>query len=259
MNLTRPLFVYDFETTGVEPATDRICQIAYAKLTPGGVFTAKSRLINPTIPIPASATAVHGITDEMVKNEPTFRQVARSLHGLMQGSDLGGYNIAGYDNELLWEEMNRAGVEWDPSEHKVVDALAIWRHMMPRKLIDAAREFCPELRVTEEDLHDAAVDVSTTVEVITAQFARWPAELATVDGAAAMARRTVTIDGVELERVDHAGVLALRADGVVVFTHRKVKGLPVIDQQKYAQWVLNSDFGENTKMHIRRALEQKVS
>lgn len=254
MIFERELFVFDLETTGVDPATDRICQIGYAKVSPSGKITARKRLVNPTIPIPAEATAIHHITDEMVANEPTFAQVSKSLLEHMEGCDIGGYNVAGYDVELLWEEFHRAGRPWDVSKHRVIDALAIWRKMMPRKLADAVREFCPEIEIPEGDLHDAAFDVSLAANVIAAQFMRWPEALGSMDDAAAMARRTISIGNQDLERVDHAGALARRADGVVVFTHKKVRGLAVVDQQKYAQWMLKGDFGENTKMHIRRAL-----
>ncbi len=256
MRLEKPLFIFDLESTGLDPALDRICQIGYAKVSLDFQITARKRLVNPTIPIPADATAIHGITDEMVANEPTFAQVSKSLLEHMDGCDIGGYNVVGYDIELLWEEFNRSGREWDPSKHRIIDALVIWRKMMPRKLWDAVKEFCPENleKLKEEDLHDAAVDVAQCADVIAAQFMRWPDALATIDDAAAMARRTVNVHGQELERVDHAGALARRADGVVVFTHKKVRGLPVYEQQKYAQWMLKGDFGENTKQHIRRAL-----
>lgn len=252
MNLDRPLFVFDLESTGADPATDRICQIAYAKLLPDGSFEAKTRLINPTIHIPAEATVIHRITDEMVANEPKFHQVAKSLHALIEGCDIGGYNIAGFDIELLWEEYYRAGITWDTRAHKVVDALAIWRKMMPRKLIDAVNFFCPDSGIAEEDLHDATIDVGATVLVAKAQFSRWDL---TIDQADEASRRTIAINGEEMERIDLGGALARRADGEIVFTHKKVRGLPVTLDRKYAGWILHNDgFGANTKLHLRDAL-----
>lgn len=256
MNLTRPLFVFDLETTGLDPAVDRIVQIAYTKVMTDGTFETKSRFINPTVPIPAEATAIHRITNARVDGEVKFHQIARSLHSLMQGCDIGGYNVAGFDIELLWEEFYRAGIEWDVSQHKVIDALAIWRAMMPRKLIDAVKEFRPELSSTiKEDLHDAEHDVFCTVKVMGQQFERWNVDLSDIDKADAMSKRTVKIAGEEMDTVDLAGVLARRSDGVIVFTHKKVRGVPVKNDRKYGGWIINNDgFGENTKIHLRAAL-----
>lgn len=254
MNLIRPLFVFDLEGTGTDPAVDRIVQIAYKRIEIDGTFSERSRLINPGIPIPEAATAVHGITDSQVANELSFRAVAKSLHALMEGCDLGGYSILSYDIPLLWEELYRAGIQWDVSAHGVVDAFAVWRAMMPRKLLDAVKEFAPGYEVKEEDLHDAAVDVSATTMVILGQVARYPDVLHSVAEITKLTKRTIQIDGEDMELVDLAGVLARRGDGVVVFTHKRVRGKPVIDDPGYANWLLRNDFSQNTKVRVMLAL-----
>lgn len=259
MKLTRPLFIFDLEATGPDPAVDRIVQIAYKRVDVDGTFTEKSSLINPEVPIPESAIAIHGITDSQVADARTFRVIARALHGLIQGCDLGGYNILGFDIPLLWESFYRAGIEWDTTTHGVVDGFAIWRHMMPRKLINAAREFAPLKYVDEGSMHDAGVDVDVTSSVIFGQFDRWPDALHSVDEISKLTRRTINIDGEDLEQVDLAGVLARRGDGVVVFTHKRVRGVPVIDDSRYADWLLRNDFSANTKMHLMAAMGLKKS
>lgn len=252
MNLTRPLFIFDLETTGLDPANDRIVQIAFTKLMEDGSKTSKVRLVNPMRPIPEAATAVHRITDEMVAGEPVFGQISKSLHALMEGCDIGGYNIAGFDIEILWEEFYAAGIDWDVSQHRIVDGLAIWRQMKPRKLEDAVLEFCHDAELAPLSLHDAAVDVDYTVQVLEAQLETFDL---TIDHAHGMSKRTIDINGEEMERVDLAGALARNAAGVVVLTHKKVRGRPAIEERKYCGWMLHNDgFSENTKIHIRQAL-----
>jgi DNA polymerase III subunit epsilon len=246
----RPLFLFDLETTGIDPLNDRICQFSFKRIHLNHPVVSKTRLIDPTVPIPAEATACHRITDEMVKGQPQFHQIAKSLLSLMEGCDLGGYNVANFDIQLLWEEFHRAGIWWDYRKHRHLDALAIWRKMMPRKLKDAIREFCGE-EVDDNTLHDASVDVGYTGDVLEAQFARWPS--LTVDQAAAFSQEPIIINGVECERLDLAGVIA-NYQGVPVFTHRKVRGLPVCSDRKYAGWILKGDFSENTKEEIRHIL-----
>lgn len=257
MKLDRPLVIVDLETTGLDTAVDRICQFGFCKWLPSGEFTAKARLVNPLMPIPPSATKIHGITDEKVAGEPTFRQLSKGILSLLANSDIGGYNVARFDIELLWEEFYRAGITWDYRSHRVVDALSIWRQMMPRKLIDAAREFCPDHLVSEDLLHDAAYDVTTVGNVIQGQMDRWP-ELS-IDKAAAIDKRTVVIDDEEMETMDLAGSLAVRSDGVVVYTHKKVRGVPVMQDRKYGGWMLHNDgFSMNTKIHLRAAMGLEV-
>lgn len=253
MKLDRPLFIFDIESTGADPATDRIVQFALNRIEIDGTFSEKSRLVNPTIPIKAATTAVHGITDSQVENEPTFRSIAKSIHGLMQGCDLGGYNILSFDIPLLFEEFFRAGIEWDTTAHRVVDGFAVWRAMQPRKLVNAMREFTT-MEVADDDLHDASIDTAVTTGVIFGQLNRWPDVLHSVEEIHKLTRPMIEIDGEEMERVDLAGVLARRGDGVVVFTHKKVRGIPVIDDRGYANWLLRNDFSQNTKMHLMAAL-----
>ena len=111
LNLKRPIIFFDLETTGTDTSNDRIVEISMVKVAPDGEKTIKTRRINPEMPIPAEATAVHHITDEDVKDCPTFKQIAKSLKAFMEGCDFGGFNSNRFDLPVLVEEFLRAGVE----------------------------------------------------------------------------------------------------------------------------------------------------
>lgn len=255
MTFDRPLFFFDLETTGVDPAKDRIVQIAFRKIAAysGEVVLSKSRLINPEMPIPEAASAIHGVTDSSVQSEPTFRQVARSLLVAMEGCDLAGYNILNFDVPLLFEEFFRAGIPWEVSAHRIIDSYALWQKMEPRKLANAVDEFTI-MDPREEDFHDAEFDVLATQAVLQGQLDRWPDSLASVDDIVKLTRRTINVDGEELEMVDLAGVLARRADGAIVFTHKRVRGKTIAEDLGYAGWLLKNDFPMQTKLILQREM-----
>jgi DNA polymerase III subunit epsilon len=254
MHLDRPLFFFDLETTGTDPAKDRIVEFAYRKVMPDLSEKAASRLVNPGIPIPIEASEVHHITDEMVKDQPLFRQVAKSLYAELAGCDLAGYNILNFDVPLLWEEFYRAGIEWDLDGVRIVDSYAIWQKLQPRKLLNAAREFAPDYPIDETALHEAGADVLAVTEVLRGQCARYPDVLRSIDECATFANRTARINGEEMELLDLAGALAIRGDGEIVYTHKRVKGVRVVDDRGYGAWLLKNDFPENTKRYVAELL-----
>jgi len=173
LKLTRPLVFFDLEGTGTNPQTDRIVELAAVKLHPDGQREEKCRRFNPTIPIPAAATEIHGITDDDVKDEPTFDRVAGGDQGIaafFNGCDLAGYNVLGYDIPLLLAEFERAEVPFDLSGVAIIDAFQIFLKREPRDLAGAVRFFCGrEL----EGAHGAAVDVQATIDVLEGQLARY--------------------------------------------------------------------------------------
>ena len=126
LNLKNPLVFFDLETTGINITHDRIVEISFLKVHPNGKEEIKSRRINPEIPIPPQATAIHGITDDDVKDCPTFKQVARSLADQLEGCDLAGFNSSRFDVPMLAEEFLRAGVDFDMSRRKFVDVQIIF-------------------------------------------------------------------------------------------------------------------------------------
>ena len=142
LQLTRPIAFFDLETTGVDLGNDRIVEIAIVKLMVDGTKQTKRKLINPEMPIPAEASAIHGITDEMVKDAPTFKEVANEIKQYLDNCDLGGYNSNRFDIPLLMEEFLRASIDVDLSDRKMIDAQHIFYQMEPRTLSAAYKFFC---------------------------------------------------------------------------------------------------------------------
>ena len=167
LKLTRPLVFFDLETTGTNITHDRIVEISIVKLMPDGTVVERSRRLNPEMPIPAEATAVHHITDDDVAGEPTFRQVAASLSKLLQGCDIAGFNSNRFDIPLLDQEFHRAGVDFDLNGVRFVDVQTIYHKKEPRTLVAAYRYYCgKEL----EEAHSALADTRATMEVLMAQL-----------------------------------------------------------------------------------------
>lgn len=193
LKITKPICFFDLETTGTNPAKDRIVSIAVVKFMPDGTNTPKYSLINPEMPIPKEATEVHKITDEMVTNAPVFRRVAKSLAALMADSDLGGFGILKFDIPMISEEMNRCGIEFPVEGQKFVDALSIF-HKKEERTLAAAHKFY----VGEEmkEAHNALADTSASWDVFIKQLNRYPelAEMESIDQVAAFCKKDNTID-----------------------------------------------------------------
>ena len=171
LQLARPIAFFDLETTGVNLATDRIIEVAIIKILPDGTRQVKRKLINPGIPIPAETTAIHGITDEMVKDAPSFKQCGNELKQFIENCDMGGYNSNRFDIPILMEEFLRAGMEVDLSTRKMVDVQHIFYKMEPRTLTAAYKYYCDKELV---DAHSAEADVNATIDVFMSQIERYP-------------------------------------------------------------------------------------
>ena len=171
LQLSKPLAVIDLETTGMNLGTDRIVEIAIVKIMPDGGKTVKRKLINPEMLIPAASTAVHGITDEMVKDAPAFKQVANELRQFIENCDLAGYNSNRFDIPLLAEEFLRVGMDFDCKGRRLVDVQRIFHQMEQRTLGAAYKFYCDK---TLEDAHSAEVDAMATWEVLEAQLLKYP-------------------------------------------------------------------------------------
>src|SRR6187549_3590364 len=170
LNLRNPLCFFDLETTGINITQDRIIEIGAVKMMPNGEVIRKATRINPTIPIPAESTAIHGISDEDVKDKPTFKEVAKDYAKFFEGSDLGGFNVLKFDIPVLVEEFLRAGVEFDYSRKKIVDAQRIF-HLMEKRTLSAAYRFYVNKELVNS--HSAEADAEATMEVLLAQVARY--------------------------------------------------------------------------------------
>jgi DNA polymerase-3 subunit epsilon len=169
--LERPLVFFDLETTGLKIGSDRIVELALIRLSPGGDVLERVRRFNPGIPIPPEASAVHGITDADVADEPSFASVARSLAQILEPCDLAGFNVRRFDLPLLLDEFRRAGVPFSIEDRQVVDVQMIFHREEPRDLSAAVKFY---LNRTLEDAHSALADIRATAAVLGAQLARYP-------------------------------------------------------------------------------------
>ena len=243
LKLKRPIVFFDLETTGVDAAKDRIVEISMVKIAVDGSKVVKTRRINPEIPIPAEATAVHGITDEDVKDEPTFKQIAKSLAQFIEGCDFGGFNSNRFDLPLLVEEFLRAGVECDFQRRKFVDVQTIFHRKEQRTLVAAYKFYCDK---DLENAHSAEADTLATFEVLEAQIARYPDIGDTVEALAEFSAGKPI--------VDFAGRMTLDDKGQEIFTFGKYKGRRVVDvfrdDPSYYSWMMNGDFPQHTKKMI---------
>ncbi|MBK9174862.1 MAG: 3'-5' exonuclease [Flavobacteriales bacterium] len=174
LHLKRPLAFFDLETTGTRIGKDRIVQVGIVRLEPGGKRTSWQTLVNPGIPIPAEATAVHGITDLDVALAPPLEAVAKEILDQLAESDLAGFNVLRFDVPFLAEEFYRVGIEWDHSSLRIVDVQRIYHQMEPRNLSAALRFYCGR---EHAGAHDALADVEATADVLLAQLERYPEAL----------------------------------------------------------------------------------
>ena len=261
LNLKIPLCFFDLETTGTSISQDRIVEIAVVKLMPNGDVLDKYTRVNPTIPIPAASTAIHGIRDEDVRDKPTFREIAKDYAKFMEGADLSGFNILKFDIPLLVEEFLRADVDFDYSRKRIIDSQRIY-HLMEKRNLSAAYQFYCQKTLT--DSHSAAADTRASMEVLLAQVARYDGQ--TVSDAMGNPIGTMRNDMDELHRlaasdqVDLAGRMVRDEKGDVLFNFGKHKGKKVLtilkDEPSYYDWMMNGDFSLDTK---RKLTELKLS
>ena len=246
LNLNRPMVFFDLETTGTNISTDRIVEISVVKVMPDGEQIVRTRRINPEMPIPADATAVHHITDEDVKDCPSFRQVAKSLREFMVGCDFCGFNSNRFDLPLLAEEFLRAGVEVDFFDKaKYVDVQNIFHKKEERTLVAAYRFYCgKEL----EAAHSANADTMATYEVLCAQLDKYGDLENSVEFLSEFSSRG--------KSADFAGRIGYDNEGKEVFTFGKYKGQRVEDifakEPSYYDWMMNGDFPQYTKRVITK-------
>lgn len=235
LNLRRPICFFDLETTGVNISKDRIVEIAIHKVLPDGTEKTYSYRVNPTVPIPAATTAVHGITDEMVKDERTFKELAHEIHNIIKDSDLAGFNSNRFDIPLLAEEMLRADVDFDMGNRNAIDVQNIFHKMEQRTLVAAYKFYC------DKDLtnaHSAEADTIATYEVLKGQLDRYPDLENDMNSLADFSTRR--------KPVDFAGMLAFNDKGEECFNFGKHKGKRIVDvlekEPGYYSWIQNADF-----------------
>lgn len=240
LNLKNPIVFFDIESTGLNVATDRIVEISIVKINPDGSEEIKTRRINPTIPISPEAQQVHGISNEDVKDEPTFAQIAKSLAKWMEGCDIAGYNSTKFDIPLLSEEFLRAGVDFDFRKRKLVDVQNIFHKMEQRTLKAAYKFYCQK---NLENAHSAEADTLATYEILKAQLDKYPELQNDIKFLADFSTKS--------KLMDYAGRIVYNEKDVPVFNFGKHKGKAVKDvltfEPSYYNWMMNGDFTLDTK------------
>ena len=246
LNLKNPIVFFDLETTGTSITKDRIVEISYLKVHPNGKEEIKTKRINPEMPIPKESTDIHGITDEDVKDAPTFKQVAKSLADQIEGCDLAGFNSSRFDIPLLAEEFLRVGLDVDFSKKKLIDVQIIFHKKEQRTLEAAYKFYCDKSLI---DAHSAEADTKATYEVLKAQLDRYndlPNDMGQLSEEYSFFNNNV----------DLSGRIIKNENGIEVFNFGKHKGKPVAEVLKtepsFYAWMMDADFPLNTKQALTK-------
>jgi DNA polymerase-3 subunit epsilon len=240
LNLTKPICFFDLETTGTNVAKDRIVEIAILKVFPNGNKESKTWLVNPEMPIPKEVVAIHGISDEKVANEPTFKELSGQVYEMINGCDLGGYNSNRFDIPLLVEELLRAGVDFEMKNVVAVDVQTIFHKMEQRTLSAAYKFYCDK---ELEGAHGAEADTNATYEVLKSQLDKYKELENDMSWLSKYSERR--------KFADFAGFIAFDKKGKEVFAFGKYKGKlvdKVLEEEPgYFGWIQNADFPLYTK------------
>ena len=252
LQLKRPICFFDLETTGVNVATDRIVEIAILKVFPNGNKESHTWRVNPTVPIPAATTAIHGISDEMIANEPTFKELAPKVCAMLKDSDLGGFNSNRFDIPLLAEELIRADMDLDLKKSSAVDVQTIFHKKEKRTLEAAYKFYCDKDLV---NAHSAAADTNATYEVLESQLTKYEDLENDISWLAQFSSHK--------NFVDFAGYIGYNKKGEEIFSFGKHKGTLVTDvlekEPGYFGWLLNADFPLYTKKVLTRIKLSKLN
>jgi DNA polymerase-3 subunit epsilon len=255
LNLRNPVCFFDIESTGTNVTHDRIIEIAVIKVMPNGEISRKSNLLNPTIPIPPESFTFHGITDEDVKDKPTFKEVARDYARFLEGADLSGFSILKMDVPMLVEEFIRAGVEFDYQKKKIIDTQKIF-HLMEKRTLAAAYRFYMQKDL--DDSHTAEADTEAAMQVLLAQLVKYEGQEVTDASGRKIGeiRNDMDVLGrlVSADMVDLAGRMILNDKQEEIFNFGKHKGKRVTqvlkDEPAYYDWMMNGDFPQDTKRKL---------
>ena len=273
LNLTRPLIVFDLETTGLDFIRDRIIQISYIKVSPDGTEERENLFVNPEKPIPHEVVELTGITDDDVKDAPTFKTIAPQLCEKFKGCDFAGYNSNHFDIPMLAEEFLRAGIDFDFSKVRLIDAQTIFHKMERRNLAAAYKFYCGRKMEDDFTAHRADEDTEATYRVLMGELDKYaPGVQEEPDRVLENDMDYLAEFSKQNDNVDFAGRIVwkpvigvdgkpvLDADGkeqkVEVFNFGKYKGRPVADVLRtdigYYSWMMGGDFTFNTKQVLTR-------
>lgn len=255
IKLTKPIVFFDLETTGVSITSDKVVQIAITKIFPNGEIVNKSKLINPERQIPKEATEVHGITDDMVKDAPTFKQIAKALKDEFDGCDIGGFNSDNFDIPLLSTEFEKCGIVFPDDDVCPIDVLKIERIVNSHKLGETFKRYTGN---DLENAHDASADTEATRIVLEHQIPRLieilKQEIEDFDGKLTPEIIDKFCQG-ENQRFDFSGKTYIK-DGIVCWSFGKCKDKNVLDDKNYLNWVLANDFPLETKNKLKSLLNK---
>jgi len=243
----RKLICIDLETTGVDPETDRIIEIAMLEVTDKPHAAKLHYLINPGVPIPKVVEELTGITNERVENAPKFHSIADMVWGMLQGVDLLGFNLRSFDVPLLVNELQRCNYEIDLTGTRILDASVLFKKQFPRTLQAAVETY---IGIPQEGAHGAMSDVVHTILVWQEQLKRGGLTGKSRDEL--QLESTQVVDG--MIPIDLAGKLGRAPCGTICWTFGKNKGKAVKEDRGYCTWVLGSDFPSDTKRHLRNIL-----
>jgi len=251
LNLKKPLVFFDLETTGVNIATDKIVEISILKVFPNGNKESKTWLVNPEIEIPAESSAIHGITNEKVVTEPTFKELAPKVYALIADSDLAGFNSNRFDIPLLAEEMMRVGIDFDMIDRKAIDVQVIF-HKKEQRTLGAGYQFYCNKEL--EGAHGAEADTNATFEILLAQIEKYKDIGSSVDELSEYSTHG--------KRADFAGFILFNEESEEIFSFGKYKGRTVEEVFKenpgYNAWIQNADFPLYTKK-VLKEIKQRMS
>ena len=240
LNLTKPICFFDLETTGINISKDRVVEISILKVYPNGNKESRTWLVNPEMTIPQEVVEIHGISNEKVANEPTFKELAKDIYSMIKDSDLGGFNSNRFDIPLLAEELLRADIDFDMKSSLAVDVQTIFHKMEQRTLSAAYKFYCNE---DLEGAHSAEADTNATYEILKAQLDRYDELENSTKFLAEFSSRN--------KFADFAGFINYNKDGVECVSFGKHKGKLVTDvleqEPGYFGWLLNADFPLYTK------------
>ncbi|HEY4785501.1 MAG TPA: 3'-5' exonuclease [Bacteroidales bacterium] len=240
LNLKNPLIFFDLETTGINVASDRIIELSYLKVFPDDHEESKTIRINPEMPIDPKATAIHGITNEDLKDCPTFKSIAQTLANTFEGCDFAGYNSNKFDLPLLAEEFLRCDVDFDLKKRKFIDVQVIFHKMEQRTLSAAYKFYCSK---DLDNAHSAEADTRATYEVLQSQLEKYHDLNNDVDKLSDFSAQT--------RNVDFVGRIVLNEKDVEVFNFGKYKGMAVEEvfekDPGYYGWMIGNDFPLYTK------------
>ena len=249
LKLLKPIVFFDLETTGINIGNDRIVEISMLKIFPNGTEESNTWLVNPEIEIPAETSAIHGITNERVVTEPTFKELAQTVYDMISDADLAGFNSNRFDIPLLAEEFLRAGIDFDMNDRKAIDVQVIFHKKEQRTLSAGYKFYCDRIL---EDAHSAEADTKATYEILKAQLDRYDDIENSVEALSNFSTHS--------KRADFAGFILFNNEDQEIFSFGKYKGRTVEDvfneNPGYNAWIQNADFPLYTKKVLKEIKER---